>query len=122
MSFAPDRLHIEQLELWAQIGVPDEERAQPQRLTVTLTLEPSCDFSGLKDDVAKTIDYSDVCRAVQAIAGARSRKLIETLAVEIAAELLAQYPIRTVDVELRKYVVPDISFFAVRIHRQRSSQ
>jgi dihydroneopterin aldolase len=28
-----DQIHIEQLEVFAHIGVPDEERSTPQRLT-----------------------------------------------------------------------------------------
>src|SRR5207253_7576335 len=40
-----DRIHIEQLEVHGRVGVPDSERAQPQRLTLNLTLcrrLPSC--------------------------------------------------------------------------------
>jgi len=115
---APDRLHIEQLELWAEIGVPDAERAERQRLTVTLTLEPADDFTTLADELKGTIDYAAVCGTVLQTAATRPRKLLETLAAEIASDLLAEYPLRAVDVEVRKYVVPDISYFAVRIHRR----
>ena len=42
-----DRILIESLELTAFIGVPDEERAAAQRLTVNLVLEPIRDFTTL---------------------------------------------------------------------------
>ena len=33
-----DAIHIEQLELFARIGVTDDERERPQRLTVSITV------------------------------------------------------------------------------------
>ena len=32
--------------------------------------------------------------------------------------LLSGYPLRSVEVELRKYILPDTEFVAVRIHRE----
>jgi dihydroneopterin aldolase len=113
----PDCIHISQLELTARIGVPDTERAAPQWLTVNLTMEPVRGFEALGDDLAKTVDYYAVCEAVKALAAARPRKLIETLAEEIAAEVLERFAVRAVEVELRKYVLPDTAHVAVRIWR-----
>ncbi len=115
----PDIIHIADLELSAEIGVPDAERAHPQRLTVHLTLEPRYGFGDLKDQIENTVDYFQVTRAVQALARSRPRKLIETLAEEIAAELLASFALREVQVELRKYILPDTAHVAVRIRRAR---
>jgi dihydroneopterin aldolase len=115
-----DRILIEQLELSAHVGVPDEEREAPQRLTVTLTLEPDRGFADLGDDLAQTIDYFHVSKAVQALARRHPRKLIETLADEIAATLLADYPLAAVEVELRKYILPDTAFVAIQLRRERS--
>jgi 7,8-dihydroneopterin aldolase/epimerase/oxygenase len=115
-----DHIHIERLELTAQIGVPDAERAAPQRLTVSLTLEPARGFAALGDDLAKTVDYFAVCEAVKALAAARPRKLIETLAEEIAALVLARFAVRAVEVELRKFILPDTAHVAVRVQRAAS--
>ena len=35
-------IRIQQLEVQAHIGVPEDERASPQRLTLNLTLWPMC--------------------------------------------------------------------------------
>lgn len=113
----PDCIHIEQLELSAHIGAPDAERAAPQRLTVSLTLEPARGFGALDEDLAKTVDYFAVCEAVKTLAAARPRKLIETLAEEIAALVLERFTVRAVEVELRKYILPDTAHVAVRIRR-----
>lgn len=114
-----DQIHIAQLELAAHIGVPDEERAAPQRLTASLVIEPARDFSALDDEIENTVDYFTVCRAVQALAAERPRKLIETLAQEIASLVLGRFAVRVVEVELRKYILPDTEFVAVRLRREK---
>jgi dihydroneopterin aldolase len=115
----PDLILIEALELSARIGVPEEERGAPQRLTVNLVLEPIEDFRALNDRIEKTVDYFQVVRTVQALASARPRQLLETLGEEIAEEVLARFAVRVVEVELRKYILPDTAFVAVRLRRAR---
>jgi dihydroneopterin aldolase len=115
----PDTIHIAQLELSAHIGVPSAERAQPQRLTVSLTIEPTRGLSGLADEIENAVDYYAVTREIKALALERPRHLIETLAEEIAAALLERFAVSSVEIELRKYVLPDTEFVAVRIRRER---
>jgi dihydroneopterin aldolase len=116
----PDQIIIRSLELSAHIGVPDSEREAPQRLTATLCLEPTNDFRELDDSIARTVDYYAVSKAVQALARERPRKLIETLAEEIAMSVLQQFQVRSVELELRKYILPDTEFVAVRVRRERT--
>ncbi len=116
---ARDTIVIEALELSVHIGVPEEERDASQRLTVTLVLEPARDFRGVDEDLEKTVDYYAVSQRVKALADARPRKLIETLAEEIAALVLAEFAVTAVDVELRKFVLPDTAHVAVRLRRER---
>ena len=116
-----DHIVIEQLELSAHIGVPDEERVHPQRLTVSLILEISPGFRDLRDDLAQTVDYYAVAQAVKALASERPRKLIETLAEEIAAAVLAWFGVAAVEVELRKFILPDTAFVAVKLRLERSA-
>jgi phosphoglycolate phosphatase/dihydroneopterin aldolase len=112
-------IHIEQLELSTHIGVPDDERANAQRLTANVTFEPLFGLDGAGDEIANTVDYFQVARALQTLASSRPRKLIETLAAEIAELLLAQFDIRMVEVELRKYILPDTAWVAVRFRQER---
>ena len=86
-----------------------------KRLTVNLTLEPARDFRGLEDRIESTVDYFAVTRAVHSLASSRERRLIETLAEEV----LARFAMRAVEVELRKYILPDTAFVAVRCRRVR---
>ncbi|MHA3771746.1 dihydroneopterin aldolase [Verrucomicrobiota bacterium sgz303538] len=116
----PDQIVIHSLELSTHIGVPEEERVAPQRLTVNLTLEPQRDFRNLGDDIAQTVDYYAVAKAVQVVARERPRRLVETLAEEIAIAVLGRFAVKAVELELRKYILPDTSYVAVRLRRERA--
>ena len=49
----------------------------------------------------------------------RRDKLIETLAENIAAALLKDFPIRRVHLELRKFVIADAAYVSVSLTRDR---
>jgi FolB domain-containing protein len=121
MSDRPDvasgQIHIEQLEISARIGVPETERATPQRLTASITLWPATDPCDLNDDVNRTVNYSTVREETKKFAAKRSDKLIETLAYELAGHLLTHFPVTRVAIELRKFVLPDAQYVAVRLSR-----
>ena len=112
-----DAILISQLELSARIGITEAEREHPQRLTVSLTLFPRRDFSALEDRIANTVDYDAVCSEVRSLSSQTPRHLLETLAQEIARTLLATFPLRAVEVELRKFILPKTEFVAVKIRR-----
>ena len=114
-----DRILIDRLELSSFIGVPDAERATAQRLTANLVLEPVRDFTALGDDIGNTVDYFRVCEEVKALSLARPRRLLETLAEEIATMLLARFALSAIEVELRKYILPDTAFVAVALRREQ---
>ena len=116
---AGDVIHIRELELSACIGVPDEERARPQRLTVSLTLWPLAGFHEMEDQLEKTVDYAGVCREVKAFVSGRRDKLIETLGDALASHLLRTFALLRVRVELRKFSLPDVNHVAVSLTRER---
>ena len=114
-----DQIHVRELELRAHVGVPDEERAVAQRLTVSLRLWPTTSFAAMSDDLSKTVNYAAVCREVKDLVSSRADKLIETLGEAIAARLLAVFPVRKVELELRKFILPDVKYVAVVLVRER---
>jgi FolB domain-containing protein len=116
-SPATDSIHIEQLEVFARVGVTDAERAKPQRLTLTITLWPKQTFEDLQDDIALSVDYSAVCAAVRELVQKSSNKLIETLATQLTTHLLKAFPIELVQIEVRKFVVADAKHVSVKITR-----
>jgi 7,8-dihydroneopterin aldolase/epimerase/oxygenase len=116
------RIQINQLELMACIGVPDKERASPQRLTISLTLWPMRGGADLKDDISRTINYSTVCTETKNFVRNRSDRLIETLADAVARHLLEIFEIRRITIELRKFILPDVDFVSVTVTRDRSTK
>lgn len=113
-----DSILINVLELRARIGVPESERAETQRLTATILFEPRRGFSELEDRLENAVDYAAVCKAVKTLAASGSRHLLETLAEEIAAMLLRDFPLEAVEIELRKFILADTDFVAARIRRE----
>jgi phosphoglycolate phosphatase len=115
-----DEIRIEELELLARVGVPDEERAQAQRLTVSVTLQPRNHFGDLADDLSRTIDYAAICADLREFVSGREDSLIETLAHEMAEHLLRRFGLVRVELELRKFILPETKYVAVRVRRGMS--
>lgn len=112
-----DRIHIEQLEIYARVGVPESERAEPQRLVLTVTLWPK--KTRPRDNISDTVNYSEVVAALKELATQRDYRLIETLAEEIAGDLLSRFPLRKIAIEVRKFVLPDADHVSVTAIRRR---
>ncbi len=110
---------IKGLEVQALVGVSDEERSSSQRLQIDAILTPLTDFSALSDNIALTVDYDAVARGIVRVASERPRQLLETLATEIAEALIGDFRIRSVQVEVRKFILPDTQYVAVRCVRDR---
>ena len=113
-----DEILIQGLELPVQIGVPDAERAEWQVLRADLSMSPKLAFDRMKDEIDQTIDYQAVANAVRSLAAARPRKLIETLAHEIATLVIESFHALSVTVTLRKRILPGTDCVAVRIERK----
>ena len=115
----PDTIEIRRLRVDTHIGVPDEERAESQSLWITVEMIPSQGFVGLADEISHTVDYYAVAQEIRALAAARPRRLIETLAMETADHLLRSHPLASVRVCVEKRILPDTDCVAVRIERHR---
>jgi 7,8-dihydroneopterin aldolase/epimerase/oxygenase len=114
-----DRIHIEQLEVFARVGVPDSERAKAQRLSLNVTLWPK--VAQPRDEISATVNYSEVAESLKHFVRQRDHKLIETLAEQIAAHLLTQFSVRKVKLEVRKFVLPDANYVSVTAVRERDA-
>lgn len=112
-----DTIIIQGLELPVQIGVPDEERAGWQTLRADLELGLMGQVEAFGDDLSQTVDYDSVAKQVRALAAERPRRLIETLAGEIAATLLETRAISSIKVTLKKRILPGVDYVGVTISR-----
>jgi FolB domain-containing protein len=116
----PDKIHIEQLDVFTRIGVPEEERANPQKLTVSISLWPYQQPGDLADHIEGTVDYSAVAEETKNFVRNQSVSLIETLADMLASHLLTSFPIQKVTIELRKFALQDAKYVSVTVTRTTS--
>jgi len=113
----PDEIHIEQLDVFTRVGVPEEERANPQRLTVSISFWPYQQTSDLADHIEGTVNYSAVAEETKNYMRDQSVSLIETVAERLASHLLKSFPIKKVTIELRKFVLHDAKYVSVTLTR-----
>lgn len=114
-----DEIHILGLELPARVGVPDAERAAWQTLSTDICLGLVRGFDTMGDDIADTLDYQVAAEQATALAAARPRRLIETLAWDLVASFLADPRVSFVEVTLRKRILPHTDAVAVRLRREK---
>ena len=115
-----DQIIVRGLRLKCLIGVPEEERKERQELRAHLTLTVP-DFPS-SDDIAGTVDYQAVSDQVQEVAERGERKLIETLAQDIAQDVLENFPVNAIRVELEKFILPETDWVGVVIERNRKER
>jgi 7,8-dihydroneopterin aldolase/epimerase/oxygenase len=115
-----DEIRIEQLEISARIGVPEEERVTPQRLTINISFWPYQQTRDLDDNIHNAVNYSVVADETKNFVRGQSVNLIETLADQVAAHLLKTFPIQKVTVEVRKFALPDAKYVSATVTRSAS--
>ena len=112
-----DEIHIEQLEISARIGVPEKERATPQRLTVSISFWPYQQARDVTDKIDQTVNYSAVAEEAESFVRDQSVNLIETLADRLATHLLKTFPIQKVALEVRKFALQDAKYVSATVTR-----
>jgi dihydroneopterin aldolase len=112
-----DRIHIEELEVFARLGVPEEERGAPQRLTVSISFWPYHEPGDLAEKIENAVNYSAMVEETKNFVRDQSVKLIETLADRLAMHLLKHFRIQKVTIELRKFPFEDAKYVSVILTR-----
>jgi dihydroneopterin aldolase len=113
------QISIVDLEVLYRVGVPDAERAQPQRLLLTVQMETDFVAAAKSDSIADTIDYFAVCQRLLKFGEGREWKLIEKLASDIADTILSEFKPQSVSVEVKKFVIPQTRHVSVMLSRRR---
>jgi 7,8-dihydroneopterin aldolase/epimerase/oxygenase len=97
-----DIVFIRGLEVRAIIGVRDWERQVKQTVVLNLEMETDVEAAAATDDIHGTLSYSDVAKALETFVGNSSFQLIETLAEQIAALVMAEFGVGWLRLELIK--------------------
>ncbi len=107
------RIRIIDLEVFYCVGVSDEERAQPQRLLLTVDMTFDFTVAAVSDRITKTIDYFAVSQMLLKFGEGRNWKLIEKLAMNIGDEILDEYKPEAITVEVKKFPIPQARHVSV---------
>lgn len=114
------QISIVDLEVFYRVGVPDAERAQPQRLLLTVELESDFSAAAKSDSITDTIDYYAVTQKLLKFGEGREWKLIEKLAADICGFILAEFKPPAVTVEVKKFIIPQARHVAVTLTKVRN--
>lgn len=114
-----DEIVLKGVQVATHLGVPDEERRLAQTVELDVVLVPVAGCRPAGDDLRGTIDYAAVWNRLREVSGERPRKLVETLANELAAAVLREFPVAEVGVEIRKAILPGVASVGVRIWRRK---
>lgn len=114
------KITITDLEVFYCVGVPDEERAKPQRLLITVDMSFDFSSAAATDRVTKTIDYFQVSQKILTFGTGRSWKLIEKVAADLADLVLGEFQPAAVTVTIKKFPIPQAAHVSVSLTKQRT--
>lgn len=97
-----DIVYIKELQIQTVIGIYDWEREIRQ--TVSLDLDMATDIrpAAATEDISKTLDYKAVSKRLIAFIEDAEFLLIETMAEEVAAIVLTEFPVSWLRLRLGK--------------------
>ena len=117
-----DCITIKGLEVFAKHGVYKEENVLGQKFIVNAVLKMDTRRAGLTDNLGLSVDYGSVCNFINSYMKDNTFKLIETVAENLAHEILIKYQdISEVSIEIRKPWAPiglPVHYASVSIQRK----
>lgn len=101
-----DKIIVRNMVFYGYHGVFEAEREIGQQFEVDVELKLDLSGAARSDDIELTLNYVDVYTIVKEIVEEREFRLIESIAEEIAQQVLDACDIREVVVRVRKPHVP----------------
>lgn len=101
-----DRITLTGIRAFGHHGVLPHERTYGQQFIADVTLFADLNQAGRSDQLADTVDYSEIAAAVSEELAGSPLDTIEALAHRIAERCLTEDPIRQVTVTVHKPMAP----------------
>jgi 7,8-dihydroneopterin aldolase/epimerase/oxygenase len=117
-----DRITLTGLKVRGHHGVFEHEKRDGQDFLVDVTVWIDLDTAARTDSLADTFDYGALATRAAEIVGGKPRDLIETVATELAEDVMTDERAHAVEVTIHKPSAPiPLSFndVAVTIRRSR---
>jgi dihydroneopterin aldolase len=103
-------------------GVSPQEREVGQKIQIDIDLHTDLSAACASDSLQDTINYESVYTSVMEVVSAGKRyRLLETLGDEICSVILRQYPVRKIEIRLRKLNLPfpnNLSHIEIQLTRE----
>lgn len=116
-----DHIDIEELALRTTIGIFPEERDRKQDVTLHLRLYTDLRPAGVSDRIEDAINYKNVTKGIIALVESSRFDLIESLAEQVATQVLDGYPIEGLRLKVEKPgALRHARTVAVTIYRTRA--
>ena len=118
-----DRISLRGLRVFARHGVHEAERREGQEFVIDAVLWLDTGPAALRDDLARTVDYSALADRLAGVAGGPPVRLIETLAQRLMAACLSDPVVVEAEITVHKPRAPIAHPFddvSVTIRRARS--
>jgi dihydroneopterin aldolase len=107
-----DRIELRGLTVRGQHGVYDHERADGQDFVTDITVWIDLTGAAATDDLSGTYDYGVLAERAAAVVAGPARNLIETVAAEIAEDVMTDSRVHAVEVTVHKPQAPIRQAFA----------
>lgn len=115
-----DVIRLRGLKAETVIGVHDWERKLPRTVTIDLDVAADAAKAAAHDRLADALDYHALAQVAGAFVAKSRVQLIETLAEQLAAELMARFGIGWLSLTVHKPgAVPSAQDVSVTIERGR---
>ena len=101
-SHPPDRIVLEGMQFYGFHGVNAEEKSLGQPYVVDLAVEMDLSIPGKSDRLEDTVSYTHLYRSVRKVIEGESRNLLEAAAENVAIRILDEFPVKAVQVRVKK--------------------
>ncbi len=116
-----DRIELRGLTVRGHHGVFEHERRDGQDFVVDITVWIDLVAAAASDDLGDTVDYGELARRAAGVVAGPPRNLIETVAAEIADDVMGDQRIHAVEVVVHKPDAPiPLTFADVAVVARRS--
>jgi dihydroneopterin aldolase len=116
-----DRIELRGLTVRGHHGVFEHERRDGQDFVVDITVWVDFDAAAASDDLADTMDYGALAQQAADVVAGPPRNLIETVAAEIAENVMTDERVHAVEVAVHKPAAPiPLTFDDVAVVARRS--
>jgi dihydroneopterin aldolase len=116
-----DRITLTGLRVPGRHGVFEQERRDGQDFLVDITVWIDLDRAAETDELSDTMHYGELAERAAAIVAGPPRNLIETVAAEIAEDVMRDARAHAVEVTVHKPSAPiPLSFTDVAVTARRS--